>query len=369
MATYYTSAYKDAVPTGVASQADVKRLQSELNQGGAGLKVDGIWGPLTDSAYKSYAASQAAALSQQTAAPAYQQASYAGYAGGSALAQMGYQQPPAYAAQPASLERLSYSARSDADIQAEAAGKVNPTYDRYLLNLDKGYARDREEYAFAQEDLARQKEDLTAQTGAKYAEDRAYLEAGAAARGMGRSSYVAEVTGRSMREENAALARIGENWQFQHNRLNTAIARLTEDYSSAKAQGEREWAEKLSAEISRLKDQDRELGYEIQKFNADQGYREASINRQIEQMRYESEMAAWKLEHDAVNEYREQLMAAQAMQARLAAAPAQAQSAVQPAASASAQAKKKKPEEPAAAAPEPYKYKLAGVNSIGGYVE
>ena len=47
---YYLTGY--TTPVGVTDRAGVEAIQQQLNAQGASLKVDGIWGPKTDAAYK-----------------------------------------------------------------------------------------------------------------------------------------------------------------------------------------------------------------------------------------------------------------------------------------------------------------------------
>ncbi len=54
---YYSDGYESAAAAaGVRSTEDVKKLQVQLNSQGAGLEVDGIYGPETNAAYESYGA-------------------------------------------------------------------------------------------------------------------------------------------------------------------------------------------------------------------------------------------------------------------------------------------------------------------------
>lgn len=52
---FYTGGYRTAAAAaGVGSQEDVKKLQTELNTKGASVTVDGIYGPETDAAYRTF---------------------------------------------------------------------------------------------------------------------------------------------------------------------------------------------------------------------------------------------------------------------------------------------------------------------------
>ena len=58
---YYSSGYQSAASAaGAHSHEDVKKLQTKLNAGGAGIAVDGIYGPETDAAYRAYSKSSGA---------------------------------------------------------------------------------------------------------------------------------------------------------------------------------------------------------------------------------------------------------------------------------------------------------------------
>ena len=305
---YYTSAYSGVPDSyGYTSRDSVLSLQHQLNnQYGAKLTPDGTWGPLTDAAYKQYMASGAGSASAGGSNSLYTQANgYNAYPGqafdyGNYAGTLGAQASaaPTFNYTPAALERLAFNARSDADMQAEAQGLINPTYDRYFQQLEQGLNRNTMISEQQQADLERQKNDLLQQNAAQYDQQRAYLEQSAIARGMGRSSYLTDAQANSQINENAAMQRINENWQYEHQQIADNIARLNEDYNNAKSQGERERMEQIAGQISKLREADRQLGLQIQMYNADQSFREQTINTQMQQMQYENQLAVWKGQQD-----------------------------------------------------------------------
>ena len=61
---YYSSGYAGAAAAaGVKSEDEVRKLQTQLNAGGAKIAVDGIYGPETDAAYRKYGSAATASES------------------------------------------------------------------------------------------------------------------------------------------------------------------------------------------------------------------------------------------------------------------------------------------------------------------
>jgi len=142
-----------APPPGVTDREGVKRLQRQLNAGGAGLAVDGIWGPRTEAAYQ--------ARNREDAGESMF---------GSYMREM-----ESLLGTPA----LSYTPQSAASLQAQLAGMLRPGVDEAIAERRKAT----EEYGAA-------------------------LDADAWARGMGRSTYVTDVKNRQMQDEAADIAQL-----------------------------------------------------------------------------------------------------------------------------------------------------------------
>jgi len=184
---YYLSGY--TTPAGVTDRAGVEAIQQQLNAQGASLKVDGIWGPKTDAAYKalngnlngssggmSYAQQQASMLNDF-----YQ-----------ALLPM------------TSTPTISYTPRDSSEMRSEIATYLRPSYDSAIA------ARE-----------------------AATVESNAALDADAWARGMGRSTYVTDVKQRSYAEEQADIARLEGEYaaalaQLLFEAIDTENARMLE---------------------------------------------------------------------------------------------------------------------------------------------
>lgn len=169
---YYTSGYQYSVPTGYQSREGVAQLQQQLNTQGAGLKVDGVWGPKTDAAYAQYtgAGGYTNPYAALAATPYGNPSGYMTTDLNSLYNQVyGILNPPS----------ISYSMPSRTELASENAGILRPGYDHAITQ--------------------RQQQTLY---------NRAEIDIDAASRGMGRSSYVTDVKDRAMDAEAADIARM-----------------------------------------------------------------------------------------------------------------------------------------------------------------
>lgn len=149
-ATYNVAGYSIPAPTtsiqsySMGSRgSDVKKVQEQLNSQGAGLKLDGIWGPKTEAAYQAYVNSGGNGMNTTTS-------TYGSYS-----SPQGYAAPPNLS--------VGYQMPSEAQLQAMANAEVNPQYDQALAALEQ-----------------------------QYYQGLGDIESNVAARGMGRSSYLTD---------------------------------------------------------------------------------------------------------------------------------------------------------------------------------
>jgi len=158
MSNYYVNGY--TTPSGVTDRDDVKAIQQQLNLQGAGLKVDGIWGPKTDAAYQ-----RANGGSSLDPYMQKQLDTLGGYM--QQLQQM------------IEVPQINYTPRSAGELKGEIAAYLRPGYDQAIIQRQK--ATDTQ---------------------------RAELDADAWARGMGRSTYVTDVEDRAEDAEAEDIARL-----------------------------------------------------------------------------------------------------------------------------------------------------------------
>ncbi|MFR1759377.1 MAG: hypothetical protein ACLSX2_06715 [Christensenellaceae bacterium] len=179
MANYYTTGYQQAVTdAGYTTSDQVKSLQQQLNAQGAGLSVDGIWGPKTDAAYQRYGA----------AAPVNSSSDYL-----SQLTQMLEQKQSAAYDNPYTQQLLDLVKPKDDEAyrqQAEAA--LRPGLNAQLEALSQSMDDANQGYERNKAELQRQAEASRQQLDADYADLRGDLETAALRRGMGRSSYLTD---------------------------------------------------------------------------------------------------------------------------------------------------------------------------------
>lgn len=155
MANYVIGGY--TTPAGVTDQEGVRRVQRQLNEGGANLKVDGIWGPKTDAAYRA----------QQGGTDTL----------GQSMQQMiSYLQP----------DTLSYTPQSTEVLKAQLESALRPTVDAAIASRKEAT-------------------ELSA----------AALDADAWPRGMGRSTYVTDVKSRQQQDEADDIARMEDTYEAE----------------------------------------------------------------------------------------------------------------------------------------------------------
>lgn len=143
-------------PSSVASKDDVKRIQQQL-----GVQVDGLWGPKTQAAYEA----------SQASAPSYSQAASFNYG----TTDLDALQDQIYSK--LSAPSISYEMPSQKELAAQISEYLRPGYDSAIS----------------------QRKQQTLQ-------NRAAIDADAASRGMGRSSYVTDVKDQAMDAEAADIA-------------------------------------------------------------------------------------------------------------------------------------------------------------------
>lgn len=154
------------LPAGITNNAQVKALQQQLNANGANLKVDGIYGPLTQAAYL---ASTGGSVATPSAVQTFADPSFNSY----------------YNSIKASLtpHTVSYTMPDLATLSNQISAYLRPSYDQAIA--------------------ARQEQTV---------QNRADIDADAASRGMGRSSWVTDVKARESKAEASDIANLESNY-------------------------------------------------------------------------------------------------------------------------------------------------------------
>ena len=153
-------------PNGITTNEQVKALQQQLNTGGANLKVDGVYGPLTQAAYM---ASQSGSVATPATVQTYADPSFEGY----------------YNSIKASLtpQAVSYAMPDINALSGQIAAYLRPSYDQAIANRQ-----------------------------IQTEQNRADIDADAASRGMGRSSWVTDVKARENKAEASDIANLESNY-------------------------------------------------------------------------------------------------------------------------------------------------------------
>ena len=154
------------LPAGITTSAQVKALQQQVNANGANLAVDGVYGPLTQAAYL---ASVGGSASTPTTTAVYADPSFDSY----------------YNSIKSSLtpQTVSYTMPDLSTLSSQIAAYLRPSYDQAIA--------------------ARQEQT---------AQNRADIDADAASRGMGRSSWVSDVKARESKAEASDIADLESNY-------------------------------------------------------------------------------------------------------------------------------------------------------------
>ena len=154
------------LPNGITTNEQVKALQQQLNAQGANLKVDGVYGPLTQAAYL---ASTGGSVATPTSTQVYADPSFDGY----------------YNTIKASLtpQTISYTMPDVATLSNQISAYLRPSYDQAIANRQ-----------------------------VQTEQNRADIDADAASRGMGRSSWVTDVKARENKAEATDIANLESNY-------------------------------------------------------------------------------------------------------------------------------------------------------------
>lgn len=227
MAKYYTNGYQQAVTdAGYSTNEQVKRLQQQLNAQGAGLSVDGIWGPKTDAAYRRYGASTSAGSSSDYL---------------SQLTQLLEQKQNATYDNPYTQQLLELvKPKDDESYRQQAEEALRPGLNAQLEALSQSMDATNQGYERNKAELQRQAEASRRQLDADYAALRGDLETAALRRGMGRSSYLTDnltyLGAQQAREQSNVesqlaqdLKDIGESQALAQQHYQQTVQRLQDD--------------------------------------------------------------------------------------------------------------------------------------------
>ena len=194
--------------------SEVKKLQKTLNSQGAGLKVDGVWGPKTQAAFEKYGTKAAAKTTAAKASGATPRVEY-----------------------------MQYKPITEAKKRAAAKAQTDPAYDAELKELEEGYesARQDNENEALKRGMSRSSYvlDVRSALGAHNAEDKSALEGERAAK---LQALIAELTQKD--EEKAEDA-----WKY-----NNEIAMQLEQMRVKQAEAQRKYElelKKLAAQAAK----------------------------------------------------------------------------------------------------------------------
>jgi len=241
---YYTSGYQQSAQSaGYTSVDQVRTLQNDLNKKGAGLTVDGIWGPKTDSAYRRYITGTAAESTDYL----------------SGLSELLNQKKTASYDNPYAKELLELiTPKDDAEYRRQAEAALTGDVNDQLEALAQDMETNNRSYEKSRRDLKEQAEISRRQLDADYAAARADVETAALRRGMGRSSYLTDNLTHLGQQHAGALAQVDSTLARELGDVNEAQLLAQQHYQQTVQRLREDLADDLAAYETALRDRDRE---------------------------------------------------------------------------------------------------------------
>lgn len=245
MATkYYTNGYQQSAQSaGYTSIDQVRALQSDLNKKGAGLTVDGVWGPATDSAYKKYMTGAASTSTDY-------------------LAQLrdllNARQSETYENPYAKTLMELITPKSDEAYRQQAEAALTGDVNRQLETLAQDLETRQQSYENNKREAQQQAEASRQQLEADYAQARSDLETAALRRGMGRSSYLTDNLAYLARQQAGDQAAVDAQLSETLGDISEAQLMAQQHYQQTAQRLQQDLADDLTAYEAALRDKDRQ---------------------------------------------------------------------------------------------------------------
>lgn len=264
--------------------SSVKQMQTQLNGMGAGLKVDGVWGPLTEAAYQKFMSAPATGASG--AYSSAQSSAYSASPNTSALFNM-----PSYTP-------LQVKLATDDELLAQSKNLIGAQYD---LLLDNERRKTEETNLLLQQSIERLGPQYEARLEAlrdAFDTSRQQVNDQALSRGMGRSSHVMNQISKTYDQQRAQEDNALSYHQAQVNGINEQMdllkRQLLDTENTLSAAREKDILRQL--EVLRG-ERDRQM-LEVQRYNNELQVKQMEANMRAQElaMRYEQQMREYEFE-------------------------------------------------------------------------
>ncbi|NLG25048.1 MAG: hypothetical protein GX558_06805 [Clostridiales bacterium] len=243
----------------------VKKYQKMLNSLGANLKVDGVWGKLTESAYNRYMDSFQNLLNPQ---PEEEEAP---------------------------LARIDFAPRTDEELRSQAENRYGSLYEADIAAAQSSAAAGQAALTRLIDALEPALRAQLADLAARYAAARQSLSDQALSRGLGRSSYLIDQLSGSQISELDAGQQLQRQAQSRETELQDQIGALLSDLNATTSRltGERERA--IASAIDAYRQDDQNSALEALKYNNQLTQAERDRAEEIRQFEQELKVKKAKL--------------------------------------------------------------------------
>lgn len=241
--------------------SDIKRYQQQLNQLGAKLSVDGIWGPRTENAYNQYRTQLDDYIKQASQSPKPVAVSNAAASNPAQAGSVGGKTP--------TLARSVVTPRSKQELEEIARGRYDGQYDRQIAQLRENAQIEEQQRREAADALPAEYARRQRELEDTYGRARQSLSDQTLKRGFGRSSYATDLLSQAHAQENEQIARLGEQRDAQQQSLEREIAKLLKDARDQELTLNSERAERIRQAMDELAGEDSKAQQDALRYNND----------------------------------------------------------------------------------------------------
>lgn len=224
----------------------VKQMQQQLNSQGAGLAVDGIWGPKTEAAYQASQGGSSGAGSGSSDPGGSGSTTTAGISSSDLEDLLGQYQTP------------SYTPKTEQQLRDEAKAQYASQYNAQKLAAEQKNAAYQQSINAQIEALGQQLAENQAETARQYQLNGAQLQRMLTARGMGRSTYAGDVAQNNLNALAGALSKLLTSYNTSANALRSQGALYAQQTADQLAQLLSDNATNVQNAYNQLKDADLE---------------------------------------------------------------------------------------------------------------
>ncbi|MDL2225297.1 peptidoglycan-binding protein [Eubacteriales bacterium OttesenSCG-928-M02] len=242
-----------------SSASSIKQLQQLLNQKGAGLNVDGIWGPKTEAAFQQYG----------------------GSLGGSAATTATSGSITTNNKNQFGLNYLTYNSPSDEELYSQAQSALSGEYGAMYTAEEERARKLKASLERALADLEPAQEKRLAALENEYTKVRQQLNDEALKRGMGRSTHFLGMLADSSSEQMAAANEIYEIFRTSMDDINREIYEVERELEINKGMISQKKESALRQYMDQLRDKRDNMILDMVKYNNSVREKELSLTAQL----------------------------------------------------------------------------------------